>query len=198
MTRHLPSPARRRSARLGGFAVASTVAGLALAACGASVTPGVASLGTTTTMAPVTGNGSGSTGSNYADAVRFSQCMRAKGAVNFPDPDSQGHFQISASSDASKSVIESAQRACQHLLPNGGHPSAAQQAQMQARALKNSQCMRRHGVANFPDPQFGPGGRISMSINVKSGIDPNSPTFQNAQKACRGILGGAKGGPKGG
>jgi hypothetical protein len=41
--------------------------------------------------------------------------------------------------------------------------------------------MRSHGVPNFPDPSSG--GRLS--VGPGSGIDPNSPTFQAAQRACQ-------------
>jgi hypothetical protein len=52
--------------------------------------------------------------------------------------------------------------------------------------------MRSHGVPNFPDP--GSSGRIRIPDN--SGINPASPAFQAAQKACFGKLPG--GGPGGG
>lgn len=48
--------------------------------------------------------------------------------------------------------------------------------------LKFAQCMRSHGVTNFPDPS--PGGGIHL--DKSSGIDPSSPVFQRAQKACAG------------
>lgn len=41
--------------------------------------------------------------------------------------------------------------------------------------------MRSHGVPNFPDPS--PGG--GLSIAPGSGLNPRSPSFQAAQKACR-------------
>jgi hypothetical protein len=47
-------------------------------------------------------------------------------------------------------------------------------------ALKFSHCMRAHGVPNFPDP--GPGG--GLQITPQSGINPQSPGFQSAQKMC--------------
>jgi hypothetical protein len=60
-------------------------------------------------------------------------------------------------------------------------------------ALKFSQCMRSHGVANFPDPTMR-GGRptIQAGGGPGSGLDPNSPQFQAAQSACQHLL------PKGG
>src|SRR5205809_532426 len=54
-----------------------------------------------------------------------------------------------------------------------------------------------HGVHDFPDPTFS-GGRISMRIKGGPGsdLDPNSPTFQAAQKACQSDLPGKlSGGP---
>jgi hypothetical protein len=51
--------------------------------------------------------------------------------------------------------------------------------------------MRSHGVPNFPDP--GAGGGIQ--INASSGVNPRSPAFLAAQRACAGLLPG--GGPLG-
>jgi hypothetical protein len=56
-------------------------------------------------------------------------------------------------------------------------------------AIKFSECMRTHGVPNFPDPS--PGGGIQLSSG--SGVNPSSPSFQGAQKACGSLLPG--GGP---
>lgn len=58
-----------------------------------------------------------------------------------------------------------------------------------AQALEFSKCMRAHGVTNFPDPGSGGG----VQIGPGSGLHPQSPAFQAAQKACRGKLPG--GGP---
>jgi hypothetical protein len=55
-----------------------------------------------------------------------------------------------------------------------------------AAPVRFSACMRAHGVPNFPDP--GPGGGIN--IGSGSGINPASPAFQDAQKACGGGPGG--------
>jgi hypothetical protein len=43
-----------------------------------------------------------------------------------------------------------------------------------------SACMRSHGLPNFPDPN----AQGALSIDSASGIDPSSPTFQAAQRAC--------------
>jgi hypothetical protein len=125
--------------------------------------------------------------------------MRTHGEPNFPDPDAQGNLTINPNSgiDPSSSRFQAAQHACAKYLPNGGQPpSPAQQAKMQQQALKFSACMRAHGVPRFPDPNFGSGGKIAIRIDPSSGIDPRSPVFQDAQKACASELPG-KAGPVG-
>jgi hypothetical protein len=52
-------------------------------------------------------------------------------------------------------------------------------------ALQFSGCMREHGLSTFPDPQRTGSGGTQLKIGEGSGLDPNSPTFQAAQKACQ-------------
>lgn len=165
-------------------------AALGLAACGSSQS-----------------NASGSTGAksdpaSASKALAFAKCMRSHGVSNFPDPkNGKLDLQVQKTPDSTSvngaevngPAFQSAMQACRSYLPNGGKPSAAQSAQAKAKALAMSKCMRSHGVPNFPDPQFGagPGGGVGIRLNG-SGLDPNSPAFQAAQKACGGILGGLK------
>jgi hypothetical protein len=53
--------------------------------------------------------------------------------------------------------------------------------------VRFADCMRAHGIANFPDPGAGGG----VQINAAPGMNPASPAFGAAQKAC----GGGPGGP---
>jgi hypothetical protein len=64
-------------------------------------------------------------------------------------------------------------------------PTAAQQAQAEQNALKQSECMRAHGIKDFPDPSTS-GGKITLQIHGSPGSDlnPNDPLFQKAQQAC--------------
>jgi len=122
----------------------------------------------------------------------YAACMRKNGEPNFPDPNAQGQLSFGSANgiDPSSPQFQQAQTACQKLLPNHGTPSPAQQAQGRTQALAFSACMRRNGVPNFPDPQFGSGGRVSIRISVGAGLDPQSPQFQAAQKACQKNLPG--------
>ncbi len=50
-------------------------------------------------------------------------------------------------------------------------------------------CMRTHGEPNIPEPKISKNGaQISVKINASSGIDPSSPQFTGAYKACKRLL----------
>jgi hypothetical protein len=150
---------------------------LVLAACGSSSNSGSAS------------NAAASAGGGKQAAfLAFSQCMRAHGVPNFPDirqgmqirktPDSTTVNGVQINSPA----FQSAMQTCRSKLPNGGRPGPLTASQRQA-MLKFSQCMRSHGVPNFPDPTFH-GAAVGIELTPGSGVDPNSPAFKSAQKAC--------------
>jgi hypothetical protein len=65
-----------------------------------------------------------------------------------------------------------------------------------SQGLAFANCMREHGVTNFPDP--GAGGQNSGQIRItsNSGVSLQSPAFRSAQSACRHLLPG--GGPASG
>jgi hypothetical protein len=111
--------------------------------------------------------------------------MRSEGVRNWPDPNSSGAFDKSKLTTrqlgAGSSQVQTAQSACNHLLPTGGSgPNAARTQQMKALGLRFSQCVRSHGVPNFPDP--GSDGRIPDPASV--GINQGSPKFEAANQAC--------------
>jgi hypothetical protein len=67
--------------------------------------------------------------------------------------------------------------------------------------LALAQCMRSHGVSNFPDPARGPSGEAfavsrppdSSSVTV-DGTTFSGPAFQSAVATCR-LFGRRRGGP---
>jgi hypothetical protein len=183
----------RRGASLFGAGLGCAM--LASACGGSSPAASVAQLGTTTTSRLATAS-SGGNGSPLA----YARCMRAHGIPGFPDPSSQGGFSFGGNVNPNSQAFQQANDDCQRFTPTSGFghgPSPAQIAQLQAQALKFSQCMRSHGVADFPDPVFhSGGGGISISIKAGPGSDltPSSPVFQAAQQACQNLLPGPKGG----
>jgi hypothetical protein len=156
--------------------VALVGVGLLVAACGdGSSSPGVAATG-------------GSTTSNYKDAVAYAQCMRTHGVPNMPDPTSTGQFiggpgTLNGVSGVNQNSPQfaSANKACEHLLPNGGQITPSEQQKGLAKLLKYAQCLRTHGVPNMPDPTTSGGG---VGLRLPAGVDPNSPQYQSAVAAC--------------
>jgi hypothetical protein len=181
-----------RRAALRALALAGVVAvSLLASACGGSSDGAkVAQVDTNTTAS----DSDSSNASGSDDPVAYSACMRRNGVGNFPDPDSQGRIKINSSGektgvDVDSPQFKAAQKACQKLLPNGGRPIAAKQAEEQQAMLKYAQCMRAHGVPKFPDPK--PGGVFVPG--TKGGVDPDTldtPAFQAAQNACQKLAPG--------
>jgi hypothetical protein len=180
-------------------AVTGFVLGLSLlgAGCGGTSDPGVAHVAATQAGTSAS-RSSGDSGKGNPAA--YSACMRKNGVANFPDPDSSGRIKLtfgrSASGattgvDSNSPQFAKAQKACQRLLPNGGKPSAEAQQKEVQQALKFAQCMRSHGVSKYPDPQVGSNGGMLQTINPNEGVDPSSPGFQAAQKACQKLVPGS-------
>jgi hypothetical protein len=122
----------------------------------------------------------------YQEAAAYARCMRSHGAPNWPDPDSGGHFLKTLANRADFSAPESAYRACQHLLPHGGLITAAEQQKIIPLMLKFTACMRGHGLVGFPDPVVDAQGvTAQISPASKGDLNPRSPRFQAAQRACQ-------------
>jgi hypothetical protein len=171
----------RRLCRTALAAVALASIALMAAACsGGSSSPG--------------GSGGSSPGTNAATGdLAYSQCMRAHGVTNFPDPNSNGGISISSGINTNSSQYQAAGKACQSKL--GGQQSPAQAEEDYTAALKYAQCMQSHGQ-DVPDPHA-PGSGGSASSNSSSGssgtsggngINPDSPQYIAANKACEHYL----------
>ncbi len=181
--------------RAAGVGLALVAVAVLFVACGnGSASPGVASLGsTTTTTTPASVTQDTISAADYAKTVSYSECMRSRGVPNFPDPNSQGNFLYERGEINGQTVdyrspqFTSANKACTHLLPNGGKPTAAELQQALTQALKFVQCLRQHGLPSMPDPVESDGG---ISNYFPRGVSPNSPQFQAAMKACQSLAPG--------
>jgi hypothetical protein len=124
------------------------------------------------------------------DAVRFAQCMRSHGVLNFPDPTSPQAFKLSIASSEGSPAFQSAQAACMHVLPDGGPPSQSA-AQRQAQTVAGrafARCLRSRGLANFPDPTSS--GQITHEMLANAGIDVHQPAVLQAADACVSVTHG--------
>ncbi len=180
---------------LRGAGVAALIAlSLPLAACGSS---------SSDPSAKAAGGGTTANPADYTKALAFASCMRSHGVPSFPDPKANGGgaMMIDKSPGSTKvngvsvngPAFQTAMQACRSHLPDGGHPKPPSAAQKQ-KILAFSQCMRSHGITNFPDPVFS-GGGVRLGFAPGSGINPSSPAFQKAQQACGSLFGKASGVP---
>jgi hypothetical protein len=125
---------------------------------------------------------------NYQKALAYSQCMRAHGEPGFPDPQANGSLLIDGQKDhLNGALMNSANKACQHLMPKAPPMTSAQQRKVTAQALKFVACMRAHGLPTFPDPHVSSSG---IEMQLPKGLQPNSPVFRAAQQACKRLMPG--------
>jgi hypothetical protein len=175
------TPTRRgRLLRAGLAGLAAGACATAIAACGSSADHPSAT----------------ATSTRYGRALEFVKCMRTHGLSNFPDPRPGGGIQIPTGSgiDPFSPAFKTARSACARFLPGplpgSQHPTAAEIAA----ARQTSECMRQHGVSEFPDPTLKPPpnpaaysilqDRGGVILAVPSTIDPQSPAFVRAATAC--------------
>jgi hypothetical protein len=143
-----------------------------LAGCSASGGSGAA---TTTTS-----------GQQAAAAVlrEFVRCARANGMPNLPDLrlDSNGQVSVpEGTPDPPKSVERACRSIWERLPASASGEQGRPPADMQA-LLRYAQCMREHGMADFPDPQAD--GRFPLPPSLQQ-AHGKTPQFLRANQACR-------------
>jgi hypothetical protein len=103
---------------------------------------------------------------------------------------------VGAGADPSSPAFEAAQAKCQKFMPlpggSGGPPSAQAMAQLR----KVVQCMRQHGISEFPDPRTSRPPNVSLSeyseitdykgafLLFPATISMKSPAWEQAAAAC--------------
>jgi hypothetical protein len=128
--------------------------------------------------------------SNSQKALAYAQCMRSNGVPDYPDPVVNANGAItfprisSTVGTVSQPRLQAAENTCQHLLPSGSQPSQAQQ--QLSNELKFAQCMRSHGMPNWPDPTK-MGTEYEFDLNAEN-ISPNSPQAEAAERTCESQL----------
>lgn len=157
--------------------VTAITCAVALAACGASYE---ASSGT--------GSGAGS------PALKFADCIRARGVPSFPDPTAGGGgFNLGPGIHPQSPAFKTARQACAKLTPRGRSGGVQATESQFLAALRFAKCMRGHGFPRFPDPtRFdSPPGPIlilghNLFFRVSPSFDPTSPPVKGAVAACGG------------
>jgi hypothetical protein len=187
--------------------VATLVSGILIAGCGgSSPSPTAAAVDGATTSGSTAAAGGRPAGSRStaqsaggSGPLAFAKCMRANGVPNFADPNAGSGpvFQTSAGTGPAAPAFKAAQAKCQKLIQGGlpapgstTHPSAHTLAKL----VKIAQCMRHHGVPQFPDPRTSfpstPGGVGVITdfdgaiLLFPSTINMQAPAYKQALTAC--------------
>ena len=189
--------AKRAKLRVTGVGLALTAVVVLFAACGGASGPGVASIGSTTTNR----GGAGVGRREHRERSRAAEVLRMHPRARraeLPRPERQRELPAGRRNRPASPAFKAAQAKCQKLVPGGGlpilgsttHPSAEALAQM----VKVSQCVRSHGVPNFPDPTTSFPSNLArvQQISDRGGVifvfprslDMRSPAFTRAAAAC--------------
>ena len=180
----LKPPAARTAAAI----IAAAAVVLLAAACSASPSS--------------TGSGGSSTsgGSGSSTLLAFSRCVRSHGVPDFPDPQASGNTKFPSWQQlgVSPSVGQTAESDCQNLLPAGTDdrfPAAEVQALLPG-MREFSQCMRSHGVPNWPDPSVNSQGQpgFQLSAHGITRAEAQSPQMLNEEGECGHLLPSTLGG----
>jgi hypothetical protein len=118
-----------------------------------------------------------SASSAFEQGMALARCVRAHGAPDFPDPNSDGSFPAGHGD-----IPPSAVRACGNLIRTGKQSHLAQMQQDYPKMLEVARCIRAHGYPTFPDPP--PPGSQPQASGGPPGIDLNSPQFKAVQSSC--------------
>jgi hypothetical protein len=118
-------------------------------------------------------------------ALAYAQCMRDNGYAEFPDP-TPGEGMRFLITPGSAARFEKASTACRDLAPEGLRDEGVTPEQLEG-LLKLAQCVRDHGVPNFPDPSAD--GRFDAG---RIGAGPDDPKLKAAMGACREQSRGAR------
>jgi hypothetical protein len=166
---------------------------LALIAAGCS--DGSAGSGSSKSSAGI-GN---STAVAHAKAVKFAECMRSHDVAGFPDPDASGQLTIDAvangsSVNTSSAAFEQAMSACKRLEPPG-FTGGKVTPHLRTVRLEFAQCIRDHGVKDFPDPADDQ--PLVDTRRIPSTNEPGGLTLLNAAMHTCGAIYAGKLGLKG-
>ncbi|MGB9112670.1 MAG: hypothetical protein WCF24_08080 [Acidimicrobiales bacterium] len=188
--------ARRRELWAGTIGLSLAAVSVLFAACGGASSPGVASSNGSSTSTTNPGGVAGSSGSPPTAAqlramVKFAQCVRAHGLSKFPDPPySNGELNKLG---FTKPALEKYENGSCHAdaLAAGAVESQGEIDQYIKMYLKMANCMRAHGIANFPDPNGKGQLNVSESVEYEAGYPAAAKVCGAPPRASRSFFEGA-------
>jgi hypothetical protein len=153
------------------------------AGCGSNAPSETETAGSTAT-ASTAGAGESKKLTAREKAVKFSECIRAHGVSDFPDPNAKNDFEYGVS--VSETVWTKAVNACKDLQPPGTL-SSKRTPKQQSATLRLAACVRANGVKDFPDPVEGE--PVVDTNKIPSSNRPGGMTILNAAlQKCRNVM----------
>lgn len=124
----------------------------------------------------------------------YASCLRAHGVME-QDPALSADGDPSWSDPAAyKRMSQAVHDACDGILADlPGRKTGEDGVPDQATLLRFSQCMRQHGIPDFPDPD-----PVTGQVVLPSGISKTDPTLQAANAACQSVFQNASATPESG
>ncbi|HUB70095.1 MAG TPA: hypothetical protein VL984_06705 [Acidimicrobiales bacterium] len=164
---------------------AAVTLGVAVAACSGPKSPAVPTAGSQTTATAAPAGGASSSARNpLAEAEAYSRCMRSHSVPSFPDPvlTPSGHYGYRTTGiDPHSAAFKRALQACRTLPSPWWQPAGQQLSPAQQQAwLSWAECIRAHGVPNFPDPTFS-----GQAVQISGPGGSSSPQLQSAMDTCK-------------
>src|SRR5215469_12189860 len=157
---------------------------LLTAACGGRTS----SSGTSSTSGTSASGTGGVSAAYVSDKLGLARCLRAHGVPGYPDPDASGQ-----EPPGSKQLIvtpqgQAAVGACSSWSNRISNDEAAQNQATMGEYVRFAQCMRAHGLPEFPDPTYAE-GRVEFVLSAsRDGFDPHSPQVLAKAHQCESVL----------
>jgi hypothetical protein len=176
--------------RAGVLAVTAGLLLLTAAACGgtSSTSDTSSTSGTSSTSSTSSGGTGGVSAAYVSDKLSFARCLRAHGVPNYPDPNASGQEPPNSKQLIFSSQGQAALSACNAWSNRIHGDVAAQNQAVKGEYVRFAQCMRAHGLPNFPDP-VNAEGRVEFVLRAsQDGFDPHSPQVLAKAHQCESVL----------
>jgi hypothetical protein len=157
---------------------------LLTAACGS----GTSSSSTSSTSGTSSSGAGGVSAAYVSDRLGLARCLRAHGVPNYPDPNASGQEPPGAKQLTFTAHGQAAVGACNYWGHRISNDDAAQNQAIRVEYVRFAQCMRAHGLPDFPDPVYAE-GRVEFVLRAsQDGFDPHSPQVLAKARHCESVL----------
>jgi hypothetical protein len=163
---------------------------LLTAACGSGTSPSsTSSTNSTSSTSGTSSSGTGGVSAAYvSDKLGLARCLRAHGVPNYPDPNASGQEPPGTKQLIFTPQGQAAVGACSSWGNRISNDVAAQNQAVRVEYVRFAECMRAHGLPDFPDP-VNAEGRVEFVLSAsQDGFDPHSPQVLAKAHHCESVL----------